>query len=237
MSNKSLNIQVTEQKGILTLNVNGIGQSAIDTNNLNNYVFEYMKYFFFPLILTKVKSALFIGGGGFTGPRLFASKNICVDAVELEQEIVNIAKEKFRINDKNITVIVKDGFEYLKECNKKYDAIILDVFVGNKTPSKFESSEFFELVKSHLKEEGVFLSNNISAPKKSHFQSLYISMSEHFRCIYAFDNDPESPQNRNILLVATNNKPLSIDQMLVRNFKSEIDFEYEIKNNLFVSDF
>ena len=48
--------------------------------------------------------------------------------------------------------------------NKKFDIIILDVFLGHTTlPEHLMTAEFFTAVKSHLKERGIMLTNFITS--------------------------------------------------------------------------
>ena len=242
MSNDSLKITTREKDNIRTMYINGEGQSAIDLRDPQNYVFEYMKYFFFPFLLTEIKSALFIGGGGFTGPRIFASQGVEVDAVEINEEVIRVAKEQFAADAFHFNIIIDDGLEYLTNCRKKYDVIIVDAFVVNKTPLHLQSLDFFKLAAKHLAPSGVFLSNNITAPGASLFNSLCTNLSQVFGSLYAFDVDPPSVQSKNIMLVATNAPALTMSELQKRNTvysestNKRIDFETELDENLVAYD-
>ena len=55
-----------------------------------------------------------------------------VDIVEIDKEVIEVAKKFFpelgnSFNDKRVNLMITDGAEYAKSCQKRYDAIFLDI--------------------------------------------------------------------------------------------------------------
>lgn len=209
-------VEVRDHKEVKLLYVNGVGQSGYDKKDPLNPVFDYMHYIFIPFLFTDIKSALFIGGGGFTGPRIFADMGVVVDAIEVDPQVVAIAKTQFGADPKKINMVVGDGRAFLEKNAKKYDVIIVDAFVANKTPLSLQTLEFYQLAKKRLTKNGILLTNNITAPKHSLFLSLHKTLSQVFTSVAAFDVDAPSPQLRNIIFIATNQKDATTQEDLSR---------------------
>ena len=59
----------------------------------------------------------------------------------------------------DVKVTTYDGRAYLNAIDKTYDVILVDAFQDITIPFQMSSVEFFRLVKSHLKEDGVMAVN------------------------------------------------------------------------------
>ena len=57
----------------------------------------------------------------------------------------------------------KDGFSYLLSCPYRYDLILCDAFTGKKESSSLMSGDGIALLKAHLTENGIFMSNFITS--------------------------------------------------------------------------
>jgi len=78
--------------------------SAMDLQNPNRTVFPYTDYFNLGFLLNpQISRVLFIGGGGFTGPKQFLRDypNVTVDVVEADPQVVRVAEEYFAVNASN----------------------------------------------------------------------------------------------------------------------------------------
>jgi len=205
-------ITIQTVHGVKTLYVGGKSQSAMDIANPQKNVFFYTQFFLLPLLAISVKRALFIGGGGFSGPKFFAAQGIDVTVVELYPQIVDIAKKDFGLDASHMTIHVGDGREFLEKTIEKYDVIIVDAFVVDKIPRQFITTQWFMLVANHLSENGFLVMNTITAPRLWFFESLHKTIRSSFSHICVFDAEATSIQTKNILFVASQ-KAFSLDGM------------------------
>ena len=91
------------------------------------------------------------------------------------------------LKEDNVNLIVNDGLSYLRENEKKYDAILIDI--ENPTvahASNLYTVEAFMIISDSLDEEGTFaLWNFISGSEKIRYLDiLYYSMKEAFDFVY-----------------------------------------------------
>jgi len=68
-------------------------------------------------------------------PRDFASQGARVDVVEINPAVVKVATQYFDFQPEKVQLTIDDGRHALNRCQKKYDAVILDAFLGDSSPS------------------------------------------------------------------------------------------------------
>ncbi|MGE5298351.1 MAG: spermidine synthase [Acidobacteriaceae bacterium] len=109
------------------------------------------------------KKVLVIGLAGATIPRqmnYFFGDKLQIDAVEIDPKVVDIAREYFDLDQVKANVIVADGRNFLEQPGKKYDLIIVDVFLNEMyIPWTFSTDEFWKLVSSRMNENGIVAMN------------------------------------------------------------------------------
>jgi len=185
-------LAVVDHEGVRTLYLGGQRHSAMDLDSPNDHVFTYTRYFHLPMLMQDdVDRVLFIGGGGFTGPKAFAARyDVTVDVVEIDPEVVHAAKEYFHVEETpEMRIHVMDGRQYLRETNQTYDVIVLDAYRPTKVPFHLTTVEFMHLAASHLDEDGAMVANVIAAPSgpASRFaRAQYKTMEQAFPQVYSF---------------------------------------------------
>lgn len=124
---------------------------------------------FFPLVFTglKPKKVLILGGGDLGVARELSRlpELEVLKVVELDEAIINLAKNGPLVNHMNnynqikdsVEIVHQDAVSYLRNTSEKYDFIIADF----PFPSSFElgnlyTKEFYQLVINRLSEKGVF---------------------------------------------------------------------------------
>ncbi len=104
-------------------------------------------------------SCLIIGLGGGQLGKLFGRYQWQVEAVELDPIVAEIAKTYF---DYQGTVHIADGRYFLQNAqNRKWDCIILDVFLGDSVPTHLYTYEMFQLCDRRLTPGGILALNYI----------------------------------------------------------------------------
>jgi spermidine synthase len=224
-------LQVVDRGEVRTLYLDGQPHSAIDLEDPDRHVFTYTRYFHLPLLMTEdVDRVLFIGGGGFTGPRIFAETyDVEVDVVEIDPAVVSAAKTYFQVEPaENMDIYTMDGRQYLQETDTTYDLIVLDAYKKDKVPFQLTTREFFELASTRLDADGVLLANIISAPSGSgsqFFRAEYKTMQTVFPQVYAF-RTAESAFVQNIEVVATKRETrFSTAELRARNQQRAIGYD------------
>ena len=175
----------------------------------DEYVFDYTKYFHLSVVMQDdVDRVLFVGGGGFSGPRRFLAEypNVTVDVVELDPAVIAVAREHFGVGDSpRLNVYEADGREFLADTDRTYDVIVLDAYRKDRVPFHMTTFEFMELAASHLDDDGVLVANVISAadgPGSQFYRAQYATLDGAFPHVYAFPT-VGGPVVQNVELVAT----------------------------------
>lgn len=151
---------------VRTMLLDDLLHSAMDLDDPDRIVYSYNYYFHIGFIFNpKITDVLFIGGGGFSGPKRFLSDypEANIDVVEIDSEVIAAAKRYFQLREnERLRVFNEDGRIYLTKTQKKYDLIVLDAYSRTYVPFHLMTLQFFEVVASHLKPDGVVVSNLIS---------------------------------------------------------------------------
>ncbi len=88
-----------------------------------------------------------LGVGGFA-----------ISGVEIDEGITALAERYFDLPD-SVRTVNYDGRAYLQGTDKTYDVIMVDAYQDITIPFQMSSTEFFTMVKEHLKEGGVMVVN------------------------------------------------------------------------------
>jgi spermidine synthase len=84
--------------------------------------------------------------------------------VELDREVVRLARRHFGLDDLAIEVVTGDALPYLRRERRRFDLVVEDLFVGpSRTVRKPEwlTGEGYELIGKRLKQGGYVVSNTI----------------------------------------------------------------------------
>jgi hypothetical protein len=119
---------------------------------------------------------------------------------------------------------IGDARKFLRSSTEKYDLIFGDAYNGvHNIPAHLITREFFALLRSRLKDDGVFMINVISAlegAKSPIYEAVTRTMSGVFDHIYVFSNWPQDPGNaQNILLIASA-REFAFPEMLAKSTMS-----------------
>ncbi len=142
------------------------GKKVLDTQNANYSYGSLQKILEFGLTkidLKSVENLLILGMGGGSVIRSLRDtfhfkKNIV--AIEIDPEIIKIAKNEFGISSSNnLQIIEGDAFEFVKTSKEKFQLIIIDLFIDLNVPPIFYGKEFCENVSNLLEKDGSILFN------------------------------------------------------------------------------
>ena len=123
-------------------------------------LFTYMLHGLPRVYVTNVQDVLCIGMGVGIAPMQFARDGARVDVVEINEAVVPVAEKWFDLDPKKLNITIGDGRQFLNDCKKKYDAVALDAFLGDSSPSHLMTREAFAAMRRVLKPEGVLVINS-----------------------------------------------------------------------------
>lgn len=143
-----------------TLFVNRVIQTSYNIKNR-----RYNDHDYFNVtedVLTKFpkdSKLLLLGLGGGVIASDAIKKGIRVDAVELDERIIKVARTYFALPD-DVNVIKDDARRFINNTSNQYDIIIFDLFRGEETPAHVFTAESMSKTRELLKPGGLALINS-----------------------------------------------------------------------------
>jgi spermidine synthase len=145
-------------------------ESQIDVRRPHELRFEYLKYLFTTYLLKNPQQDVLIvglGGGGMIHFLRQLDPKIRIDAVEIDPVVVELAEKYFGVRSEGgVTIATADGFKFIAETKKKYDAIYMDAFLkpseatdGTGAPLALRTEQFYKQLQEKLKPGGVVAFN------------------------------------------------------------------------------
>jgi spermidine synthase len=134
------------------------------------------------------------------------SRQLSITGVEVDGEVVELAREHFALDEIDpavLEVVVADGRVWLEQTEQHFDVLILDAFRQLYIPSHLSSREYFSLAAEHLKENGVLVVNlNVTS-----LDSLvYKKMATTLRAVFPHVLAVPVPGSYNVVFYATQQK-------------------------------
>lgn len=171
----------------------------------------------------KKQRILILGGGSLNSINRVALYSAKTTVVEIDPTVIESSKKCWsEINNynqlKNYEIIIDDAKKYLKASGEKYDLIIMDIsapyYLGS---ALLHNKEFFELVKSKLKPEGIFSESTQGRPN-SHFPTgtpmkILKAIHEVFPNYFVIDCK-SYPRGKRGFVMATAKVPISFDKIV-----------------------
>jgi len=201
-------IQVAEVSGYTILRLNeGQGVHSIYHPDTLQYdgpwdQFLVSPYFYANKKPADVKRVAIVGlAAGTTARQMTAVYgDIPIDGFELDPKIVEVGQQYFDMNMPNLNVVIGDGRLNLERSPHKYDIIAVDAYRPPYIPAHMTTQEFFQIVASHLTEDGVLTINSASVPGDNRLiNGLATTMGTIFPSIYTVD----IPGSLNTMIFAT----------------------------------
>ncbi len=148
-------------------------------------LFTYMLHGLAQVYATNLQDVLCIGLGVGIVPMEFAREGARVEVAEINPAVVPLAARYFDLQPDRLRVSIADGRQFLNQCpERKYDAVILDAFLGDSSPSHLMTREAFTEMRRVLRPGGVLVINsfgNFDQDKDYFTASLNKTLKEVFR--------------------------------------------------------
>jgi spermidine synthase len=165
-------------------------------------MFTYMLHGLATLYTPRIDNVLCIGMGAGIVPMQFAHEDVHVDVVEINPAVVPLATQFFDLDARRLNLTIGDGRAYVNASDKQYDAIVLDAFLGDSSPSHLMSRQAFAGMKRLLRPGGVLVINAFCEFEKG--KDFYAgSLDKTLKSVFA-DVRIHAGGNGNVFFVASN---------------------------------
>lgn len=180
------------------LQVNGVTQTYMYNHSNYSSVWQY------PHIMSSILSnkpvgskALLIGLAGGSLAKELVSLGYFLDVVEIDKRMIEISKEYFHLDDKNIFFKRDDARHFIKTCNEKYDIIAIDILSGEIQPNHVFTLEGFKELKEMLKVDGIIAINyqSLSTEKMNPKLSIYKTIEKSGLKVKMWENELSEPRD------------------------------------------
>lgn len=153
------------------------------------------------------RRVLLLGAGGATLARYFQHRKAAIegDCVEVSSAVVEIADKYFECpgESQGWHMIVADVREYIKQCQRHYDLVFLDIGDEGASPAWMFEPEFLGQCRGTLQDGGALVINIIQESAEKFASALWnIRQTFDLRTVCI-----PVPEHRNILVFAFNGSP------------------------------
>lgn len=157
--------ELIEKEGTWALRINGARQSHIGPPGQDPDL-TAVRWMLFALGGQLPQSVAHLGGGLLTLPRVIADRRPASRqiVVELEPALVDLARTRFGLPE-GLSLHQGDARAWLEENpGQDLDAVVLDVFAGDRIPPAFTSLECFTAARAAMADDGRLVINSVAGP-------------------------------------------------------------------------
>jgi len=115
-----------------------------------------------------ISNVLILGLGGGTVAKLVKRywPEVKITGVDIDPMMVELGKKYLELDRTGIEIVIEDAFKYVEKQSKfksknKFDLVLVDLYIGDNYPVKFESENYIQLVRSVLANGGVTVFNRL----------------------------------------------------------------------------
>jgi spermidine synthase len=160
---------------------------------------------------------LLIGLGGGSAARTFRRNGWRTDAVEIDPQVVEVAKQYFGLVPEDATVVIADGRRFLASTDRRWQIVFLDAFGSSSIPFHQVTSEALEIARSRLVSGGVLMMNVESVGWSDILiRSLGATLHQHFAHVIALPISEPPDRLGNVILLASD-RPMDISDAALGN--------------------
>lgn len=112
----------------------------------------------------KINKTLILGFGTGSIAELVNKYNpdCIIDGVEIDEKVLDLGRKYFNTGTmRNVNIYCAPADTFIKECSKKYDLIIIDVFLDIIVPAELETEKFLLSLKNCMNPGGIVIFNKV----------------------------------------------------------------------------
>lgn len=167
------------------------GRYQLNAGNVN-YSFgplhdAFRKYFKKdPPELSDNSKVLLLGLGAGSVVRILKDElgiNCDITGVEIDETVIEIAKEHFELEKiERLNIVIGDATDYVSSRNEIFDTVIIDIYIDDIVPAKFETRDFIREVARCLNPGGKVVFNKLQ--KVNHDNSSARALTHIFESVF-----------------------------------------------------
>ena len=220
-------IDVIDAGGIRTLELDGNVQSTMRIDDPLEGALELIDFLHLPVAFHPFATrVLFIGLGGGSAPKQFLHDypQMQLDVVEIDEEVVRVAREFFGVEESERCVIhTGDALEFLKRSDAKWDVIVVDAYAtvaGTPViPDEISNAAFMKLCSDHLTGRGIVAVNCAAGIDARLTRRIEESVREQFATTLRF----EVASSHNVVVIASLARLRTDRDQLLRIVREALD--------------
>lgn len=114
----------------------------------------------------KVKDCLILGLGAGTAAQLVRKfwLEAKITGVEIDPVFIDLGKRYFGLNEVGVEIVNQDASVFIKKAlreKRRYDLVLVDMYVGDEVPKKFETKSFIQRTRILLARRGIAVFNRL----------------------------------------------------------------------------
>ncbi|MEK7188321.1 MAG: methyltransferase domain-containing protein [Patescibacteria group bacterium] len=121
---------------------------------------------------SEIRNCLILGLGGGSAAKIVRKfwPKAKITGVEIDPIMVELGTRHLGLGNDNVEVVISDALDFI--LNHKFyilnhfDLILVDLYVGDKVPEKFESEDFFKRLKKLVNKDGIVVFNRLYYAEK-----------------------------------------------------------------------
>lgn len=159
-SNISPGLEVWYAYGRKMLNSTNVNYSFGRLDKVFRSAFKQLKIHERP-----IKSVLLLGLGAGNVPTILREINpkIAVVAVEIDPVVVRLGEKHFGLGQgPQLEIIVADAIDYVKTCDRRFDMIVVDIFIDDQVPDRACEAAFLQQLAALLHPSGLLIFNRLA---------------------------------------------------------------------------
>jgi spermidine synthase len=122
-------------------------------------------------VKSEVKRCLILGLGGAGAAKVVKRfwPESAITGVEIDPIMIGLGKKYMGLKESEVEIAIEDAMKFVKrqiKKGKKYDLILVDMYVGDTIPEKFITPDFYKLIKELLENMGVAVINRLYYDEK-----------------------------------------------------------------------
>ena len=205
-------------------------QTEADANGIS--ISAYIHALFGLLHQSNSRDVLLIGCGGGTLGTMLHATGATVTMIDTDPAAFALARRYFKL-PVGVTCRVADGRKFLEENPHRYDAIVLDAYIGTEIPRQFMTETFFELARTRLKKRTgcLFANAYVVSSRDRKADRLAALMRGVFRSVRLLDE--KGSADRNAIAMAGAVAKLTAPSLLMAPKCDVVDIETTLERLAF----
>ncbi len=167
-------LEITIENGRHVLNTKHVNYSFGGLHKVFEKIFEKEK-----IETLEIKNVLILGFGAGDVVEMLLEKykfNCSITGIEKDHVVIELAMKYFNIKRfQNLKLLNEDAFTYVQSSQESFDMIIIDLFVDDKVPKKFDQDDFLNNINKLKASKGIVFFNRPFYDEATQKQSLEVA--------------------------------------------------------------